>query len=159
MNVRQARFYYIFVILLVVVAGCTANTDPAELSQDRMEVIDVAFAISDELKPNTLHELAIHVTQGDENVTDATDIQFEIWQGHDREQGELIEASHVEDGIYLVEYEFPEDGIYFVQAHVTARGLHVMPTERLIVGDVSEEELESLEEDSGQSETGGGAHH
>ncbi|WP_166740112.1 hypothetical protein [Halalkalibacterium halodurans] len=58
-----------------------------------------------------------------------------------------------------MEYEFLEDGIYFVQAHVTARGLHVMPTERLIVGDVSEEELESLEEDSGQSETGGGAHH
>ncbi|WP_082193856.1 FixH family protein [Bacillus sp. 37MA] len=83
--------------------------------------------------------MKVRLTQDQENVEDAEDVQFEIWKANSQEESELIEAKYEKEGIYSVKKTFQEDRIYYVQTHVTARGMHVMPKKQFVVGNVSEE--------------------
>jgi hypothetical protein len=143
--------------MFMIVSACTANTDPAKLSQDITQIVEVEIIIPEKLDVNTEHDLSVHVIQGEEDVTDATDVQFEIWKVNSSETGELIEANHLSNGIYSISHAFDEDGIYYIQSHVTARGLHVMPTRQIMVGEISKEELEMLEKDTNNQD--GANHH
>lgn len=77
-----------------------------------------------------------HVTQGDENIDNADDMEFEIWMEGQEEHFKVPGESQVE-GIYSIEKEFKDEGIYYVIAHVTARGMHTMPKHQFVVGDVN----------------------
>ncbi len=88
--------------------------------------------------PETIHSheevtLKALVTQGDEKVTDANDVVFEVWQSGQNDR-EMLSAEHQGDGIYSAKKSFSEDGQYFVVAHVTARNMHQMPTKQVIAG-------------------------
>ena len=72
--------------------------------------------------------------QGNEPVHDAQEVQFEVWKENQKKMSEKIAAKLEKDGIYTAKKQFQEDGIYYVQAHVTARGMHVMPVKKLVVG-------------------------
>lgn len=76
------------------------------------------------------------VTQGDEGVEDASEVVYEIWKEGEKEESEMIEANEQEGHHYHLTYTFAEEGVYFVQTHVTARGLHTMPTAQIVVGDI-----------------------
>lgn len=138
---------------LLLASGCTANT---ESSPERLEA---DILLPGEISLNQENVLKVQVTQGKEKVEDAEDIQFEIWKSNNKEDSELIDAQHESGGTYRVKKAFKEEGIYYVQTHVSARGLHVMPKKQLIVGNVSEEELDSLNKESQDQEQGHGHHH
>lgn len=93
------------------------------------------------------------VTYGDEEVTDAEDVKFEIWRAHDEEH-EKLEVPHNENGVYQLEKTFEEEGTYYVISHVTARDMHNMPKVEFVVGEPSESETspESEMEDMEQPE-------
>jgi hypothetical protein len=89
--------------------------------------------------PTVLHagesvELSARVTQGAEVVNDAEEVKFEVWESGLRDAGIMLEGELTEDGTYAVDYTFAHDGVYFMYAHTTARGLHVMPKQEIIVG-------------------------
>ena len=77
---------------------------------------------------------------------DHDEVIFEIWSIGDKDNSEMIEAEHTENGLYEIEYTFESEGIFYVQSYVTARGLHVMPTEEVIIGTLSDEEIEAIKE-------------
>ncbi|MED1665446.1 hypothetical protein [Brevibacillus laterosporus] len=56
------------------------------------------------------------------------------------------------DGVYESNVIFQEDGIYYVQAYVKAHGVDLLPTKRIIVGSLSEEEQQGLEKERDQQE-------
>ncbi len=123
-----------------LLAACSGNDEP----QLSMEEVNVEILLPEKILPQELTPLQIKVTQGDENVEDANEVEFEIWQNEERENGELISAPHKNEGVYEIEYTFTEDGVFFLQPHVTARGMHVMPKEHFPVGDVTQEELNAI---------------
>lgn len=82
------------------------------------------------------------VTYGEENVTDADEVLFEIWRAHD-EDHEKIEVEHAEDGIYRLEQTFEREGTYYIISHVTARDMHNMPKKEFVIGEPSEPEEEA----------------
>lgn len=49
-------------------------------------------------------------------------------------KGRSLDGELTEDGIYVADYTFDHDGVYYMFAHTTARGMHVMPKQELIVG-------------------------
>ncbi|AWE08659.1 hypothetical protein DCE79_15340 [Lysinibacillus sp. 2017] len=79
-------------------------------------------------------QLAAKVTQNDDAVNDADEVKFEVWESGLRDDGEMLEGTLTKDGIYVVDYTFDHDGVYYMFAHTTARGLHVMPKQKLVVG-------------------------
>ena len=62
-------------------------------------------------------------------------VEFEVWESGMRDEGQMIEGNLTEDGVYEANYSFDHDGVYYMFAHTTARGLHVMPKQELIVGE------------------------
>ncbi|WP_026674022.1 FixH family protein [Alkalihalobacterium bogoriense] len=143
---------------MLLLAGCEMN-EAEPKAHDVLEVVNVDILIQEEIAVNDEVTLQVKVTQGEDDVEDAQEVEFEIWKHDHRDDGEMITGIHQGEGVYQISHTFEQDGIYYVQTHVTARGMHVMPTKQLLIGDVSEEELASLEEESGETESSHHGHH
>lgn len=143
----------IIVMLLLILSACSSKTgDHQGHPNDNgvPEIIEVHVQILPEKgepgKPITIQAV---VTQGQERVTDANEVLFEVWKKGQEEEHEKIAGSHQGEGVYVLEKTFPEDGLYYVISHVTARGMHSMPTTAFAVGQVSEEDLHEIEQVNG----------
>lgn len=84
-----------------------------------------AVAVSD------LVQLEAIVTQQDEYIDDADDVTFEI--SLEDSIGLEVETTYEGEGKYTAVYQFPVEGIYKVTSHVTARGMHSMPSKQVEV--------------------------
>jgi hypothetical protein len=149
-----------FVLLLILSIGLAACNDETEddSSMDDLEelpVLEVDLQVSNSIEAGETLEMLAEVTFGDEIVTDADEVDYEIWEKGARDDSDFIEADNHEDGTYTAETVFDEDGIYHVQVHVTARDMHTMPEQEVTVGEggdyshVDEDEDEHHEMDHG----------
>ncbi|WP_055108833.1 FixH family protein [Paenibacillus ihumii] len=136
----------LMVLMIAVIAGCAYGGSQAGLPDQLPEMIEVQI-LSEPEKLNSGEPVAIQakVTQGNEAVTDAKSVMFEVWHSGD-EHHEMLEGTHAGDGIYSIEKTFEQDGVYNVIAHVTARDMHNMPRKQFIVGTVSDEEIEQAKD-------------
>lgn len=128
--------FLITVLFVTIMIGCAnAFDDEAE-----PQFLDVKLSVlPNEAQPNEPINFEAKVTYGEENVTDADDVKFEIWRAHD-ENHEIIPVEHVENGIYRLKKSFSREGTYYVFAHVTARSMHNMPKSEFVIGEPSEPE-------------------
>ena len=129
--------------LLLTTWLLAACGEPAAVSSshtEQVEMIDVTFLTPVEI-PVGEATLAVALTQQDDIVEDADSVVFEVWESGNSTASQHIEATYAEDGIYEATYTFEADGVYYMFAHTTARGLHVMPKQQMIVGEVSEQML------------------
>ncbi|WP_240374110.1 FixH family protein [Bacillus piscicola] len=142
---KKIFFALITVVLLAACGNDNApDQDASENGQNAeseasLQPLEVEILTESEaFEPGEAGDIEILVTQGDENVSDAKDVQFEIWkQGHE-EESEKFEPENAGNGNYTLTHTFDEEGIYYVVTHVTARNMHSMPKKELIVGDVEE---------------------
>ncbi|MBM7630981.1 FixH family protein [Geomicrobium sediminis] len=118
-------------VFLLVVSGCGSNEETQELSLST-EPIDVEIqpiseaVVGEEITIETL------VTQEDYPVEDAQAVEIEIrFEG--QSEGALFPAENDGEGLYRSTHTFAEAGVYEIQSHVTARGMHVMPVQKLQV--------------------------
>jgi len=125
MNMKKWLLLFSFVLL--VVAGCANAAE-----EETLAYLDVKMAIEEKLPVNEEVELACFATYGEEKVTDASEVKFEVWK-HGEENREMIEGTHVGDGKYVARYTFPTKGTYSVVAHVTAKNMHNMPKVDVVV--------------------------
>lgn len=121
------KWLLLFSFMLLVVAGCANHTEEEELAY-----LDVKMAVEEKLPANQEVELACLVTYGDEKVTEASEVKFEVWK-HGTEDRQMIEGKHVGDGKYVARYTFAAKGTYSVVAHVTAKNMHNMPKIDVVV--------------------------
>lgn len=147
-------------IPILLLVGCTSA--PEEKTTLKVVKVETELPADVQIKEEIV--IQTHVTQGDENVEDAKEVQIEIWnveQG--KENSDRIDAEHNGDGVYVVKHFFEKKGIYRIQSHVTARDMHVMPTKQLVVGDFTQEEIDeiigSVESVEEESEHEGSGHH
>ncbi|KGR75780.1 FixH family protein [Ureibacillus sinduriensis] len=121
-----------------LLVGCASDeakvdTNDEPIDAAALEVI-VDILTPEEVKVNETIELAAHITQNKENVNDAQSVEFEVWESGFREDAQMIDGELEADGVYKAEITFDHDGVYYMYAHTTARGLHVMPKQKIIVG-------------------------
>ena len=129
------KWFYSLVAVPILLVGC--GDDPKVETLDTAEVpaiVDVHIQTAEQLNAGETIQLAARVTQDDEAVNDAKEVKFEVWESGLRDEGEMLDGELTEDGIYVADYTFDHDGVYYMFAHTTARGMHVMPKQELIVG-------------------------
>lgn len=132
------KFGLNFVVLAIVfLAGC-ANAFESEGEEPVFLEVDLSVQ-PQEAEPGDPIVFEAKVTYGEENVTDADDVKFEIWRAH-AEDHDVIRVEHAENGIYRLKESFQEEGTYYVISHVTGRNMHNMPKEEFIIGEASEPE-------------------
>ena len=129
------KWLYSLVAVPFLLVGC--GDEPEVETLDTAEVpsiIDVHIQTAEQLNTGETIQLAARVTQDEEAVNDAKEVKFEVWESGLRDEGEMLDGELTEDGIYVADYTFDHDGVYYMFAHTTARGMHVMPKQELIVG-------------------------
>ncbi|WP_054635005.1 FixH family protein [Thalassobacillus sp. C254] len=107
--------------------------------EEQVEAIEVEILTEKSQEPGEEFELKALVTQGDEKVNDANEVVFEVWKEGEKEESDMVEATDVNEGIYTAPYTIEEVGEFVIQPHVTARGMHRMPTQTISTGDAEEE--------------------
>ncbi len=145
---------------MMVLAACGENEkdDTTKKAEDEeVKSLNVDFEVPETVDPGDPVELKATVTYGDEKVTDAEEVVFEIWEKDKKDDSIKVESTNNQDGTYTAETTFDHDGEYEMYAHTTARALHTMPKKAIIVGDGKsheEQEAENHEHDSGEHDHG-----
>lgn len=132
----------------LLLAGCGAEeerADSASAAEQEVHPLEVEVLTEAAGEPGEW-TLEAYVSQGGEAVDDADEVKFEVFEAGKKDESVKIDYANVEDGVYSVEHTFAEEGVYYFIPHVTARGMHTMPTQQVIVGDVSAEEIRAAEE-------------
>ena len=168
MNLRWEKIalkqikYVMALAAFMFLGACTAeNTQDTEVP----EIIEADIQLPEEINPGEAYQLQVAVSQGDEAVTDANEVVFELWNDSKGGDSIQVEASHTEEGIYEMNHTFDESGVYTLQTHVTARSLHIMPKRQFHVGEVTEDQVKKAEENAGNQQSGhmdgheAGGHH
>lgn len=131
-----SSIFVIAVILLGTLIGCSKENEEKQVSEE-LKHLEVEIVADEKIELNKEVEIACLVTYGDEKVTDADEVKFEIWK-QGEEKHEMITGEHQGDGKYAVTKTFTEAEKYSVVAHVTARSMHNMPKKEIMVGQVQE---------------------
>jgi hypothetical protein len=131
---KKGLLVTVFTVLIMSLTACVQEEEEAP------QFLDVKLSITPEhAEKGETVLFEAKVTYGEENVTDADEVAFEIWRSND-ENHEKIEVEHKENGVYSLEKTFDVDGTYYVYAHVTARSMHNMPKKEFVVGTASDKE-------------------
>ncbi len=99
------------------------------------EMLEVELTVSETVDINETVEMKAYVTQGEEEIEDADEVVFEVWEEGKKSDSEMIDSVNEKSGIYTAETSFEHEGLFHVQVHVTANGLHTMPLKEVVVGD------------------------
>jgi hypothetical protein len=140
--VKKGLNVILFTLLLSFLTGCAQEEQP---SDEVPQFLDVKLSVNPEqgqINEPVLFEAK--VTYGDEAVTDADEVTFEVWRSND-ENHEKIKIEHGENGIYSLEKSFSQEGTYYIYAHVTAKRMHNMPKKEFVIGQASEPEVDDSE--------------
>lgn len=142
---------------VLLLGACGEDDNPAENDRST-EIIETEFNSPDKSEPGETMILSVTVIQGEELVEDADEVVYEVWQSGNREEAEMLTAEHIGDGVYESETTFDEEGLYIVQAHTSARSLHVMPKQEIIVGNPDPESIVPDDSDDSDSNVDMGGH-
>ncbi|WP_170289346.1 FixH family protein [Metabacillus lacus] len=134
---------------MLLLTGCTAS----QQQEDTLTAIEVVIALPDSINTDEKTKISAAVTQGNEKVEDANEVEFEIWAAGSKEDSYLVEGNHEGNGIYSGDAFFSAEGVYYIQAHVTARNMHSMPKVKAAVGTIDPEEWERAGEEEQQQKT------
>jgi len=132
--------FLMLTFMLIALAACgndNAKGDP-DTDLDELQSLDVELHVTEEADVDENVNMKADVTYGDENVDDADEVVFEVWEEGDQDNSEMIDSTNNEDGSYSAETSFDHDGLFHVQVHVTARDLHTMPKKEVTVGEGGE---------------------
>lgn len=163
------RMGILFLVSLLFCTACNSNNETQDLNDNQAkedqtnhqqhdptsDSLEVEIIMPDRLPLKKEVTLKAHLTAGKENVDDAQEVQFEVWKENEKKQSEMIDGKLDKDGVYTAKKTFEEEGIYYIQAHATARGMHVMPVKKFVVGksleipsnDMSEQEQDHQHHD------------
>ncbi|WP_057912564.1 FixH family protein [Peribacillus muralis] len=125
---------YMCSALLFMLAGCqqTEMQEDKEVNSAVPESMEASIAIKGTLDEGKEVILETTVKQGSQLVNEADEVLFEVRKsGHDKR--DMLEAKNTGSGKYQVMHTFTEQGKYIVVAHVTAKGLHVMPEKEVVI--------------------------
>ena len=127
------KWLYSLVVVPFVLFGCGDEEVETLETAEVPAFVEVQIQTEEQLNVGEV-QLAARVTQDEDVVNDAQEVKFEVWESGFRDEGDMLDGQLTEDGIYVAEYTFDHDGVYYMFAHTTARGMHVMPKQKLIVG-------------------------
>ena len=142
---------FLFIVILGTMVACSKEDDIiTEVAPP--ESLEVELTVTESVEVGETVKMAALVTQGDENVEDANEVVYEIWEEGKQDASEKIDSINEKQGIYSAETTFDHDGTFHIQVHVTARGLHTMPKKTVNVGDGGNYEEDAVEEHHHETE-------
>ncbi|CDO03555.1 hypothetical protein BN988_02071 [Oceanobacillus picturae] len=144
--------------LSLVLAACSLNTGVASLYKEESPLhADIQIPAS--FKENVEDVISIALEQNGERVENPEFLHAEIWKQDGSLSFPMEEVEQDENGAFYVKKDFDEDGLYFIKLHASSNGSIITPKKQFIVGELSDEELEILQEGAQEEEVDHEHHH
>lgn len=127
------KTFLFFIAIMLLLTACSAGQDQKDGSLDNPpELLEVTIITPEKIETNQEITIIAEVIQGEEKVTNADEVKFEVWKSG-QEDHEMIPAHNEKDGTYSIKKSFSEGGNYFIVAHTTANRMHSMPKKAVSV--------------------------
>lgn len=152
------KWLYCVVAVPFLLFGCGEEELQTDANTEAPAIVEVDIQTADHLNAGETISLAARVSQNGEAVEDADEVKFEVWESGLRDNGEMVHGILTKDGVYAVDYTFDHDGVYYMFAHTTARGMHVMPKQKLVVGNPDMSKVLEDTSSSSMDHSGHGEH-
>ncbi|WP_342048503.1 FixH family protein [Bacillus sp. OTU530] len=149
--------FSILLLLSLFLGGCSLNKDVEKLYKTEAP-LEVNIILPEQVSPNKPEMIKAVLTQDGKTIKHADFVHFEIWKKDGSVQYGMEPAKDDGNGTYSLSKVFNQEGLYVIKVHAGNQGSMVMPRKQFVVGQVSEEELNSLKESSPNQE-GDHAHH
>lgn len=141
------------VFMLAMMAACNKEEKAKDGDVEVALPLNVQLTVTEQVEVDGIIKIAAVVTQGEAKIDDADEVEFEIWEEGKKDESVKVKSNNDKDGLYTAETSFDHDGLFYIQGHVTARGLHTMPTKEVTVGNGGNyEEAVVGEHDHGQTD-------
>ncbi|RIW34751.1 hypothetical protein D3H55_08870 [Bacillus salacetis] len=125
--------------------ACSLRDDAAELYHLE-QPLKAEINIPSEFSASEEESIEAVLTQNGKKVENPDFVHFEIWKQDGSLHYPMEEAEVLGNGIYRVSKEFNQDGLYFVKVHASSEDSLIIPQKQFIVGELTESELEFLQE-------------
>ncbi|WP_053075000.1 FixH family protein [Ornithinibacillus californiensis] len=151
----KSKLFFILIAVSIILLAACSDTNENNPDEEEVLVLGATLDVPEAAEVNEEVELLATVTYGEENVTDADEVVYEIWEEGKKDESTKIESTNNEDGTYTATTSFDHDGLFHVQVHVTARDMHTMPKLAITIGEGGhyEQTDEDTEDDHGHEET------
>lgn len=143
---------------LLVLSGCALRGDAADLYKKETP-LQVEVNVPQEINVGERVTMEATLKQGKELVEKADYVHFEVFNQDGSVYYSMEEANEKADGVYSLPVEFEKDGLYYLEVHAGNNGSLVSPQHQFIVGELSDEEVESLKQGPSPEKEDNGQHH
>ncbi|MCG7344538.1 FixH family protein [Sporosarcina sp. ACRSL] len=130
---------------LLLLAACGKKVDDG--STVEVLPLEVELTVTEQAEVGETVKMEALVTYGDEKVTDADKVVYEVWEEGKKDDSVMIDSVNEKDGTYTAETTFDHDGIFNIQVHVDAKNLHTMPVKQVTIGEGAQ--VEEAEQSNG----------
>lgn len=142
-----------------LLAACSADPEAADHFAKREEV-KVNIEAPESIEADSSPKIDVKLSHDGQALEEEASVNFLVWKDENKADAEEIPASLDADGTYHLVYTFPSDGVYFVKADVKVDNIHLMPTKQIRVGELTQEEIEKIEQEQEQKkQNDSGSHH
>ncbi|WP_282063106.1 FixH family protein [Bacillus pumilus] len=133
---------WILGFLLMFLTACQLDPNTEEL-YEKPASIHLNTNIPSHISSPKEQAFRFLIKENGQPIRASSDIKISV-----RKYGEdlqtTVKAELKGEGVYRSSYKFPEDGLYDIRLDVTTADQHIMPTKRIAVGQLTEEEKDVL---------------
>ena len=143
---------------LLLLSACSLREDAAQLYKQEAP-LQVMMDVPETIAAGEAVTLGASLTQSGEPLDEADFVHFEIRKQDGTLPYPMEEAQALGDGSYQIDASFKTDGLYVLEVHAGSGGAIANPQYQFIVGELSEEEMESLKQGPMPDGSDSDAHH
>lgn len=134
---------WILVFLLMFLTACQLDPNTEEL-YEKPASIHVNTNLPSHISSPKEQAFRIFIKENSQPIQASSDIKIGVSKyGEDIQN--VVKTESKGEGVYTASYTFPEDGLYDIRLEVKTAGQHIMPTKRVAVGHLTEEEKAILQ--------------
>lgn len=144
-------------LFCICLTACSVNKEASSLYKHE-NALEIDVILPETVPLNKPQLFKVRLSQGGKTVDAADYVHFTFWNNGSN-QNESIPAANDGNGMYSVEKTIDKPGLYYVKVHAGANGSSVMPTKQFIAGEISKEQLDSLQKGSQDKQQDHSQHH
>lgn len=152
------KFLFFVLTSCILLSACSLKEDVADLYKTE-NPLEAEVILPESFLDSQKETIEVLLTQDGEKVNGADYVHFEIWKQDGTLHYNMEPAKEMGNGIYALSKDFHSDGLYYLKVHASNNGSIITPQMQFVVGDLSKEELEILQDDLPITEGGHEHHH
>lgn len=133
---KKGILFLLVSLTAIFLVACNEKEESEPVTKaPEVSLLEAELTVNEKAAVGETVKLKTVVTQGDDMIDDASEVNYEVWEEGDKSNSVIIDAKNEGEGVYTAETSFDHDGLFHIQVHVTANDQHTMPVVEVTVGE------------------------